>query len=442
MDRLHRPKQERPRPTVVRRSPLFQWTALRAKRRNTKRSHSVCQPQAQGATPGGSPKQRGVALIMVLVITTVLSAIATDLENDTKVNLRAAANARDQLQAHFHARSAIELELFILRLQGSIKGTLDQFIPLPLFELSGFLVSSDTIKGVLNRDSTPSDEPKVDPLEPDRPFGNFNGSFWIEEVVDENRKINLNHNFGIGCRNLMHPLLVAVIDDPKYDPLFESIGESRDPIRNRLDIIANITDWTDSDENIDPVCFVTGDAGTGGAEDARYDHLPYNVRYKPKNALMNSIAELRLVPGITDAFMRLFSKQLTVWGNKGVGLKTADPWMIRTVIRAISPGNLPVPEEKFKKYFEEDALRSALPPPLNKFSEEVFLAQLASAEIPYDQAKYTQLKPALRFDDISNVYRITAVGRVNDASSKITVVWLDTRAPTLSPDQFYYWREE
>ncbi|NJK88597.1 MAG: hypothetical protein HC923_03805, partial [Myxococcales bacterium] len=109
-------------------------------------------PQMPRSRPAGSPKRRGIALIMVLVITTIMAAVTTDLENSTQVNLKAAANARDQLQAHFHARSALELELFVLRFQSQIQGTLGQFLPIPLFELSGTLVSADTLKGIFTEE--------------------------------------------------------------------------------------------------------------------------------------------------------------------------------------------------------------------------------------------------------------------------------------------------
>lgn len=389
-------------------------------------------------------QKRGVALIMVMVITTVLSAIAADLENGSQVNLRAAANARDELQAHFHARSALELELFVLRFQSMLKQTIGQFLPIPLFELSGFLVSSDTLKGVLDRDATPKDEPDPDrSFHFDVPFGDFEGSFWIDEVVDESRKLNLQGNWGIGCQNFLHLMMAAVFDDPKYDVLFENIGDTRDPIRNRLEIIANITDWMDHDKNVDTVCILTQDQSNSSvSEDTRYNNLPYNANYDPKNGMMSSVEELRMVPGVNDAFMHIFSKYFTVWGDSaGINMQTAEDFMILAVIRAISPGPpLPGDQEKYRKFFQEKALMMAMPPPLNKLSKPVFVQLLAAADIAFDAQKLEQLeqKDFLRFDDESNVYKITAVGRVNDASSKITVVWRSFG----TNGEIYYWREE
>ncbi len=394
--------------------------------------------------PKQAPQEgrRGVALIMVLVITTVLSAVATDLKNHSQVNLRASANARDELQAHFHARSAVELELFVLRFQNQLKSTLGQFLPIPFFELSGFIVSSDTMKGILDRDGpTPTDEPRSASLS--QPFGDFNGSFWVEKIVDENRKININGDYGSGCSNFLPLLIGAVFDNPKYDVLFESMGDSRDAIRNRVAVIANIMDWIDGNRDLDTVCMLTEDRSQSSVpEDTRYDHLPYNATYKPKNALMSSLAELRMVPYVNDAFMRVFAKYFTVWSdNVGISMQTADDAMILAVIRAISAGPVvPGDVEKYKKFFEERALMMALPGGAGKLSKPAFEQLLQVANIQYNKARLDELdnKKFVRFDDISSVYRITAVGRVNGASAKIHLVWrgFGTNGET------YYWREE
>lgn len=394
-----------------------------------------------GRRDATSPKdRRGVALIMVLVITTVMSAIAGDLANESQVNIRAASNSRDALQAYFHARSAVELELFVLRFQGQLKGALENFIPIPLFEMSGFLVSSDTMKGIVDRRGGGHEDSPRETL--DKPFGDFEGSFWIEEVVDENRKVNINQEGGGSC-NPMHLLLAAVIDDPKFDPLFEISGDSRDPLRNRLEIISAIADWVDGNDVVDNVCALTGDMTQSSmSEDTRYDRLPYNARYKPKNGQFTSLAELRMVPGVSDAFMRLFSQYLTVWSDKkGISMRTASPEMIKVIVRSLLNGPAtPADEEKLNRFMEERNLRMAMPPPLNKLSQQMFVELLQTAQIAYDPAKLSNLvsKEGIRFDDISSVYRITAVGRVNDVTSTITLVWRDDRGA----GEVFYWREE
>lgn len=390
--------------------------------------------------------RRGAALIMVLVITTILGAMALDIRNSSMVNFRAAANARDQLQAHFHARSALELELFVLRFQSQIKSTLGNFLPIPLFELSGFLVSSDTVKGILDRKPRPSEDRERGRLA-SGDFGDFIGSFWIEEVVDENRKINLNSNDWVGCQNYLQLLIGKAFSDPKYDILFENmeVDGSRDPIRNRIALVANITDWVDGNETVDSVCMLTQDRSINGpSEDTRYDRLPYGAEYKPKNGLMDSLKELRMVPGVNDAFMRLFARYFTVWSdNKGINFTTADDWMLRALVRTIATAPpLPSDEEKFRIFFRERALRKALPPPLNQFDVRSLRELLNAAGFQYDQKLLEQLVSAqlVRFEDISQVYKISAVGKVHDTTVVLTTVWRDPGNG--SPGEFYYWHEE
>jgi hypothetical protein len=81
-----------------------------------------------------------------------------------------------------------------------------------------------------------------------------------------------------------------------------------------------------------------------------------------------------------------------------------------------------------------------LPPPLNKLTQATFIQLLDGVGINYDRARLQDLisKEMLRFDDISSVYRLTAVGRVGDTTSTVTVVWRDDRGL----GEIFYWREE
>jgi hypothetical protein len=392
-------------------------------------------PTAPGRTRRApSVKDRGIALVMVLVITTVLAAMAADLQNETSVNVQLAANARDQLQAELHARSALELELFLLRFQAMVKDALAGFVPIPLFELSTFLVSSDTMKGLLTeRKGNAVDERKQSNWAAGQRFGDFEGSFWIEEVVDENRKLNVNKPPLTACLNLVHVLLMGLMNDPKYDEFFTTLGDSRDAQRNRLEVISNITDWVDGNDFVDTVCTITGDQSTGGAsEEQRYRNLPYGATYKPKNGQFTSLQELRLVPLVNDAFMRLFGPYITVWtDDAGVNVNTADPRVLLAMIRAIRLGGpQPGDDERFMKFMTEWQLMRLMPPPMNRMSKPAFLQLLQTAMIPVDLNTLNQLENQriLRFDDASNVYRVVAVGRVGEATSTITAVWRDDRA--------------
>lgn len=81
-----------------------------------------------------------------------------------------------------------------------------------------------------------------------------------------------------------------------------------------------------------------------------------------------------------------------------------------------------------------------LPPPMNKLSKPAFLQLLQTAQLKIDQNMFSQLENqrVLRFDDTSNVYKITAVGRVGEATSTVVAVWRDDRAA----GETRYYRQE
>ena len=61
------------------------------------------------------PRERGVALLMVLVLVTLVAAVVTEFQYSSRVDLQLAYNARDELQAEYNALSALRLRALILR---------------------------------------------------------------------------------------------------------------------------------------------------------------------------------------------------------------------------------------------------------------------------------------------------------------------------------------
>src|ERR1041385_5060921 len=62
-------------------------------------------------------RQRGVALIAVMIAIAITLVIANEFGPSTPGDLRAAANYRDQMRAHFLARSAMNLSELVIRIQ-------------------------------------------------------------------------------------------------------------------------------------------------------------------------------------------------------------------------------------------------------------------------------------------------------------------------------------
>ena len=69
-------------------------------------------------------RQRGVAILVVLVTTAVIDAAAADFAYNTQVELEAAVNSRDSLRAEYMARSGLQLGQLLTAVQGSLSGML------------------------------------------------------------------------------------------------------------------------------------------------------------------------------------------------------------------------------------------------------------------------------------------------------------------------------
>src|SRR5262249_13916089 len=62
-------------------------------------------------------KQRGVALLMVLAWIAMMVALVAEFTYGTNVDAAQAANARDELRAHYLARSSVNLSRLLIKIQ-------------------------------------------------------------------------------------------------------------------------------------------------------------------------------------------------------------------------------------------------------------------------------------------------------------------------------------
>ena len=62
-------------------------------------------------------RERGAALLLVLMVVAIVTVLAMELAYDTRVSLQIAANARDELRASYQARGAVALSRLVLHFQ-------------------------------------------------------------------------------------------------------------------------------------------------------------------------------------------------------------------------------------------------------------------------------------------------------------------------------------
>jgi type II secretory pathway component PulK len=211
--------------------------------------------------------QRGIALLLVLWIITLLAVICAEFSATMRTETHVAHNFRESEQAYYSAEAAINRAILeIMRTSHS--------------------VSSRSAASAAN----PNNPDTGDESETGywRAGGSY--SFTIDdelrcqvEIEDEGNKADIN----------------ALLQDAKKNPeplkqlLRKKIGLKGDDV----DIVADsLIDWRDSDNNI---------TGTNGAEDDYYKRL--DPPYLCRNGTIPVIEELLLVRGIDDRI--LFGKR-------------------------------------------------------------------------------------------------------------------------------------
>lgn len=264
------------------------------------------------ATPGHS--RRGMAMVVVLATLAVLSTSIVEFVYNTRVNLYLAQNHRDEVKAYFLSRSGINLQRLALSFQLELEARGDmmsQMMSRSNFQMWRYLPTLAPIftSGALSA----GDFGEIDLNETGATgFGGLHGSIEFHEIVPEEGKINLNEFASSNIDQEMLTRLCALVFPADAD---EMMGvEQQRTIEDRFEVVGAIIDHIDSDSDLTVVnenCIA--EVGGAGNEISRY----IDMEWEPKNEPFVTVGELRLVPGVTNAFMEQFEHQFTVYPVTG-----------------------------------------------------------------------------------------------------------------------------
>lgn len=225
--------------------------------------------------------QSGVALMVVLWIIVLLTALATEFVSAMKTEVHTTRNYKEDIESYNLAKAGINLAMAELlktarfHSSNSAYGFIVGKVPI--------LSNQPQVSNQANQTSEPVAE--FDIIQrTDIPLGAGTVSYTIQ---DENGKVNVN--------TASRELLIKVLMISGVE-----VGELRDVIAD------SILDWIDSDDNF----------RLNGAETEYYQSL--NPPYKPKNGAIHSVDELIRVKGITEEI--LYGSAQTDSGATYVGL--------------------------------------------------------------------------------------------------------------------------
>jgi len=320
-------------------------------------------------------RERGVALLMALIMVVLLTAFVAEFNYGARVRILSAAHAEEDAKATMLAESGIRIYSLLLLFgrqaaNNPLIAQISEMIPglqldgaamvcqsIPFFDTAmlRFLAGSDGmtsdqeeegIQELLDSAQTedgPGGEtpegatsgvvrgkPVLDDGEEGlrRDLLDFQGDFKVE-CSDVQSKINVNHF--ASTRNpaqALMPLeqqpiagmLYGLMASEKYDPLFE------DRLKiDRWELIGNIKDYIDPDSQ--------RSGAFGGDEDALYDD--FEPRYKAKNRPFDTTEEIRMVAGVTDEVWATFGENVSVHArDMKINVNTAPANILFAIIKA------------------------------------------------------------------------------------------------------------
>ena len=199
---------------------------------------------------------KGFALVITLIITTLLVAVTTGFIHEVYVETSLNRSFFDAQQASLLADS------------GVAGGT----------RLLQTILGSQEYSSLLDKWAAPLEIP------------DDKGTLRVE-ITEENGKLNLNSLvFPNGALTEAHPMAVR---------LFTALKVS-------TDLCDAVADWTDIDDEPRP----------GGAETAYYKSLP--TPYQAKNAMLDTLEELRMVKGFDEKTLEILNPFVTVYGDSQI----------------------------------------------------------------------------------------------------------------------------
>jgi general secretion pathway protein K len=406
----------------------------------------------RGATRIRARPERGAALLVVIVSVAVLTALAVNLAYESRVSLRIAANARDELRASYLARSGVTLSRLVL----SFQQTLDEATPagaaIPRLQLWRMVpVGSALAEALFPRAAAVG------------AAGGAGGEATFDAAIDdEGLKVNaqLDALAKTGDRKLWAQVgaLYRLVCDPRWDALFER-EDARGVQTSREDLLVHLRDWVDEDERSSGLVAAFSGASCAMVPAARPfedafgdENQPYDRgddRYRAKNQRMDSLDELYLVAGVGDAFMAAFGDSLTVYlpreAKRNVNELDRDRLVQLAALIAeppLQPALLdPAFAQRLQALMMERTLGGILSISPADFAQLVLAAGVL---VNMDLVQATNLNSP--FTDRSATFRVRASGKAGDVASSIDAVVRLVKPqqgePVAAPGKLIHWREE
>jgi general secretion pathway protein K len=388
--------------------------------------------------------ERGAALLVVLVAVAVVTVLAVDLAYDTRVSLRIAGNARDELQATYLAKSGVALSRLVLSFQQDLDAAFPGAIPgglaPPRPQIWRLVPVGSTLAANLFGERPPP-PPSAASAGPERapegaaagpPSGGFEAT-----IDDEGRKVNVQLDaLGISNAGLLAAQVQAfwqLVCDPRWDAIFDREDENGQRY-SRQDVIVYLKDWVDPDEvgsalaaSFPTTCVMitAGNPFEQGFTDENFPYQRGEDRYRAKNARMDSLAELYMVAGVTDAFMAAFGDDLTVYLPRDAkrNVNTTDRARLLDLARIVAdpPGQPVLYDAEFPDRLQKVVMERTFGG-IFSLTPQDFGQIVGALGVKVNPNTFSETNPQNPFTDRSTVFQIRVAGRSGDVTKVLEAV--------------------
>ena len=389
-------------------------------------------------------QERGVALIMVLVLLAVLSSALIDFSFQTKTELESARNLRDGLQAEYLARSGVEIERLLVSVLS--QGGADQLGigPDQLAQLLEVSLNSGDLSGVFGGASSAFTT---------NGLGDLPGEMHLPPPEKENSKLNINApSSNANGRQCLFNQLRDSLADERYQGLFEADARLvPDPAG---EFAGSVLDWSDKDTTL---------FGASGPENDPYGLL--QDAYAKKDTPFYTLDEMQLVWGVGDDMFYTLADSLTVYGTGNacsVDMVDGSDLRLRTTLcgclatpqdAAVICGPSPAPIDTFlqslgglRAFFPMMGVKTwqgfvQLQETLDGLGEVLGALGGAAGTPALPEIPWAQSCPNITFGARATIYTIKGEGQVGDVRSRIRAV-LDLNQDKQQGGRLVYWRVE
>jgi general secretion pathway protein K len=430
-------------------------------------------------------RESGVALLITISTLAMLIALVSDFTYQTSIYGAQAANARDEVRAHYLARSSIALSRLLIRMQqrfiepimaqaqqmlSGAAGGGDLGVSLRITDYAGPIMgffggSSEEVASLgsmIGLDTTAA-----------KGLGLKHGRIDAE-ISNEDGKIDINCGGGPSGsdrtqQSTVYRLISALTFSPRYNRLF-SERNSEGQFTDRQELARAILDWADGDEQMFSL-----ETGGGAGEDYRYDQRA--DPYLAHNNFYDTADEVGLVRGMDANFLEAFLPYLTVHASdKACRVNLASvkgdctPLLVGLIRAASQPDPLKPPKDPTvlddTRIYPLASILCERGTAVGFDSLDTIVRVLSnpSGSIARDDPRYQMMqsmhgititKPELEkvaFVGPPRVYRVVATGESGKVKKKITAIIDTGRAPEFpitsnfqaekASGVLQYWREE